>query len=185
MPKPNHSKALLEAGLATFHQRGYHASGVQDVVSTAGVPKGSFYNHFESKDALGLAVLTHYWDQRAEARAILTNATLSGGERLKRYLGDFSYSEDGCLIGNFTAELTNIDAFRERLSELWERWTDMIAGCISDGQRDGSVRSDMPARDMASSVIALLEGAILATRVERSPRPLETAKRTILRLLST
>lgn len=71
MPKPNLKETLLDTGLAAFHRHGYHATGVQDIVSLAGVPKGSFYSHFESKDALSLAAIARYLESRAEARALL------------------------------------------------------------------------------------------------------------------
>ena len=109
MPKPNHKETLLEAGLTAFHRHGYHATGVQEVVSLAGVPKGSFYNHFESKDALGLAALARYWEERAESRALLRDTSVLGLNRLDGHFAALGYSEDGCLIGNFTAELTQHD----------------------------------------------------------------------------
>src|SRR5580692_616447 len=102
MPKPNHKETLLEAGLAAFHRRGYHATGVQEIVTSAGIPKGSFYAHFESKDALGLAA------DRAAARALLRDASLPGLVRLDRYFAALGYCEDGCLVGNFTAELAQL-----------------------------------------------------------------------------
>ena len=184
MPKPNHKDALLDAGLAAFHRRGYHATGVQEIVSSAGVPKGSFYSHFESKDALGLAVLARYWEDRAKARALLRDASLPGLERLDRYFAALGYSEDGCLIGNFTAELAQLDAFRQDLSRLWRRWTDMLSQCLADGQRDGSVRTDVPVAELARTVLALWEGAVLSAKVERGPKPLNIARRTLRRLLA-
>ncbi len=185
MPKPNHKQTLLEAGLAAFHRRGYHATGVQEIVSSAGVPKGSFYSHFESKDALGLAALARYWEEHAEARALLRDANLPGLKRLDRYLAALGYSENGCLIGNFTAELAQLESFREDLSRLWQQWTDAVSQCLSDGQRDGSVRTDVPVKDLARTVLALWEGAVLQAKVERGPEPLNAARRTLRRLLAS
>src|SRR5258708_4888280 len=56
---------LLEAGVATFHRLGFNGCSVQDITEAAGVPKGSFYNHFESKEALGAAALEHFWQDGA------------------------------------------------------------------------------------------------------------------------
>ena len=184
MPKPNHKEGLLDAGLAAFHRRGYHATGVQEIVSSAGVPKGSFYSHFESKDALGLAALARYWEDRAKARAELRDASLPGLERLDRFFASLGYCEDGCLVGNFTAELAQLDAFREDLSRLWREWTEALSQCLGDGQRDGSVRTDVPAAELARTVLALWEGAVLSAKVERSPKALTVARRTLRRLLA-
>src|SRR5437763_13907528 len=116
MPKPNHKEALLDAGLAAFHRRGYHATGVQEIVSSAGVPKGSFYSHFESKDALGLAPLARYWEDRAKARALPRDASLPGLERLDRYFPALGYSAGACMIGHFAAGPAQLAAIRPDLS---------------------------------------------------------------------
>ncbi len=184
MPKPNHRQSVLEAGLAAFHSRGYHATGVQEIVSSIGVPKGSFYAHFDSKDALGLAALARYWEDRGEARAVLHDPSLPGLERLDRHFAALGYSEEGCLIGNFTAELAQLDAFQDPLSRLWRQWADALSQCLADGQRDGSVRTDLPAGDLARTVLALWEGAVLQAKVERGPEPLATTRRTLRRLLA-
>ena len=184
MPKPNHRETLLEAGLAAFHRRGYHATGVQEIVTSAGVPKGSFYAHFESKDALGLAALARYSEDRAAARAPLRDASLPGLQRLDRHFAALGYSEDGCLVGNFTAELAQSDAFREDLARRWRQWTDALAECLAEGQRDGSVRADVPVTELARTVLALWEGAVLSAKLERGPQPLKIARRTLQRLLA-
>jgi TetR/AcrR family transcriptional repressor of nem operon len=57
MAKPNLREEILTAGLATLHGRGFNATSVQDITEAAGVPKGSFYNHFASKEDLGAAVV--------------------------------------------------------------------------------------------------------------------------------
>ena len=184
MPKPNHKETLLAAGLAAFHRRGYHATGVQEIVTSAGVPKGSFYAHFESKDALGLAALARYSADRAATRALLRDASLPGLKRLDRYFAAVGYCEDGCLIGNFTAELAHSDAFRDDLARRWRPWTDALAECLADGQRDGSVRADVPVTELARAVLALWEGAVLSAKLERRPQPLKIARRTLQRLLA-
>ena len=184
MPKPNHKETLLKAGLAAFHRRGYHATGVQEIVTSAGIPKGSFYAHFQSKDALGLAALARFSADRAAMRALLRDASLPGLARLDRYFAAVGYCEDGCLIGNFTAELAHSDAFRDDLARRWRQWTDALAECLADGQRDGSVRADVPATELARTVLALWEGAVLWAKLERGPRLLKVARRTLQRLLA-
>ena len=68
---------LLDAGVQTFSKSGFNGCSVQDITEAAGVPKGSFYNHFESKEALGAAALDHYWsDGGCEWLHILTRSDL-------------------------------------------------------------------------------------------------------------
>src|ERR1700748_2242178 len=60
-PNPEVRKRLLAAGLGLVHARGFAASGVKDITDAAGVPKGSFYAYFASKEAFAAAILEHYW----------------------------------------------------------------------------------------------------------------------------
>src|SRR5216684_1080691 len=105
---------LLEAGVATFHQRGFNGCSVQDITEAAGVPKGSFYNHFESKEALGAAALEHFWQEGAGDRLqILSEPGRAPRDRLRAYfeqaaadMAAIDYT-CGCLVGNLAAELSD------------------------------------------------------------------------------
>src|ERR1700761_5312508 len=82
----NVRERLLEAGVQTFSKSGFNGCSVQDITEAAGVPKGSFYNHFESKEALGAAALEHYWtDGACDRLQILTRTDLPPLERLRTY----------------------------------------------------------------------------------------------------
>jgi TetR/AcrR family transcriptional repressor of nem operon len=86
MAKPNVRERLLDAGVEAFHRRGFNGCGVQEITEAAGVPKGSFYNHFASKEALGAAVLDRYWQQRGDTTLrILEDRDVRPRERLWRY----------------------------------------------------------------------------------------------------
>ena len=86
MPKPNVREQLLEAGLRTLHTQGFNGCAVQDITQAAGVPKGSFYNHFASKEAFGAEVVDVYFDSGlSELRALLTNEKVPPLERLRSY----------------------------------------------------------------------------------------------------
>ena len=61
---------LLEAGVRMFRQSGFNGCSVQDITDAAGVPKGSFYNHYDSKEALGAAAIDHYWSDGACIRSL-------------------------------------------------------------------------------------------------------------------
>src|SRR5882757_4371609 len=86
MTRPNTREKILDAGLETLHRHGFNGCAVQDITTAAGVPKGSFYNHFESKEALGAEVLDRYWAERtATTLRILGDEGLSPITRLERY----------------------------------------------------------------------------------------------------
>src|SRR5947209_19619002 len=105
---------LLEAGVRIFSKSGFNGCSVQDITEAAGVPKGSFYNHFDSKEALGAAALEHYWSDGACDRLdVLIQPDLTPLARLRTYfeqaVADIAAMDYtcGCLIGNMAAELSD------------------------------------------------------------------------------
>ena len=85
MARPSAKEQLIAAGLAILHERGFNGSGVQDITDAAGVPKGSFYNHFESKEAFAAEVLEHYWRQGSCSLAMLSDERVPPLDRLRGY----------------------------------------------------------------------------------------------------
>ena len=83
--QPGLREQLLEAGLDTLHRKGFNATSVQDITDAAGAPKGSFYNHFESKEALAAEALRAYVEKGRARREILRDTKLPPLRRLRRY----------------------------------------------------------------------------------------------------
>jgi len=171
---------LLEAGVQIFSRSGFNGCSVQDITECAGVPKGSFYNHFDSKEALGAAALQRYWsDGACERLAVLTDASLSPLQRLRAYFED-SCAEIvamgytcGCLIGNMTAELSDHSpVISAELAAIYEGWSRRVGDCIRDAQACGEVSSGADPDMLATFALNAWEGAILRARIEKSDRPL-------------
>jgi TetR/AcrR family transcriptional repressor of nem operon len=100
LARPNTRNAILEAAMRLFIERGFNACSVQDVTDAAGVPKGSFYNHFKSKQALAVEILNEYGKGTTD-RSILTDPEIPGLTRLQKHFAAlntyFSRCTDGCL----------------------------------------------------------------------------------------
>jgi TetR/AcrR family transcriptional repressor of nem operon len=184
VPRPQNPEVrqrLLSAGLDLVHARGFAASGVKDITDSAGVPKGSFYAYFASKEAFAAAILEHYWvDIEARLLPILV-ADGSATQRITRFFhaltdeheaGDFLL---GCLIGNLSLELGgSSDAVRAELVSILDRWDTALTGCVASGQsRSGGIRTDLDAVELASMLIEAWEGAALRGKVTRSRGPYE------------
>jgi TetR/AcrR family transcriptional regulator, transcriptional repressor for nem operon len=158
-------------------ERGFNGCSVQDITEAAGVPKGSFYNHFKSKEILAVEIVIQYGKGTTD-RSILTNPKVLPIVRLKKHfaaLNDyFSSCKDGCLVGKLMAEVSG-DAPRIRgaLLNVLETWGEQISCAIAEGQVQGSIRKDLKAGELATFLIDSYEGAILRTRVEKSPRALK------------
>jgi TetR/AcrR family transcriptional repressor of nem operon len=182
MPRPSNPEVrrrLLTAGLDLVHARGFAASGVKDITDAAGVPKGSFYAYFPSKEAFAAAILEHYWsDIEARLLPILAAKGLPQ-KRITRFFhaladeheaGDFLL---GCLIGNLSLELGgSSEPVRAELGRILDRWSTALTTCVHAGQDDyGSIRADLDAGELAALLIEAWEGAALRGKVTRSRAP--------------
>lgn len=180
MPRAGLREQLLAAGLETFHRRGFNATSVQDVTDAAGAPKGSFYNHFESKEALAAEALQKYVEKSRERGSILRDPRLPPLRRLRRYFQALSHDaiEDGfaagCLLGNFAAELSpQSPLLRRRVGEAFAAWVESIAAVIGEAQRAGEMPAKVPAKALAEFTIHAWEGAVLLAKVEKDRAPLD------------
>lgn len=193
MPRPNQRDRLLDAAMERLHAQGFNGSGVQDITADAGIAKGSFYNHFESKAALGAAALERYFRARTCARmAVLHDATLPPLTRLRCYfeslavlLGRSGY-DGGCMIGNMAAELADHSALiRDQLAAHFAEWAGTIEHVVAEAQACGTVRADLPAPTIASFLLNAWEGAILRARVTRDDVPFQDFFRVVFATLAT
>lgn len=172
-------RRLLAAGLELIHAHGFAASGVKDITDAAGIPKGSFYAYFASKEAFAAALVAHYWGD-IEARLLpILERDGAAGDRIVRFFhaladdheaGDFLL---GCLVGNLSLELGGVsEPIRAELLRILDRWGSVLAACVRTGQRPaGDVRGDLDADDLACVLIEAWEGAALRGKVTRSRAP--------------
>ncbi len=174
MPKPSTRDLIFDAAMKLLSEKGFNACSVQDITAEAGVPKGSFYNHFESKEALGVEIVEFYGD-RGNLRDVLADRSIAPLERLRQYfvgLNDMMIDrsfEQGCLLGNFSAELSDQSPLiRAKLAGVYGKWTRMIEATIAEGQADHSIAQDLDARALAGFLLNAWEGATLRARAERS-----------------
>lgn len=169
---------ILAAGRSLFEARGYSALGVAEICKAAGVPKGSFYYFYASKEALALAVVDEHWaDQRREWTRILSGET-GGAQPLDRLRQLFEETEAGqlavqqgcgtvlgCLFGNLSLEMSNqTEAVRARLQEIFDAQVEMVAAVIGEARERGDVTVNDP-REAARSVVAQLEGQVLFAKL--------------------
>ena len=181
-------QTLIESGVVTVHRRGFASVGVREITGAAGVPQGSFSNHFRSKEAFGVAVLDRY----VESTGVIIDATLrdgtrAPGKRLHAYfdavselLGDAGWRH-GCMISNMSLEAAeHSEPLRERLGQIFRDLTRVFADTLRAGQATGEVRPDLDAAEMADVVLAAWNGAMLRMKVDRTGEPLERFKRVCL-----
>ncbi|GAB4567066.1 MAG: TetR family transcriptional regulator C-terminal domain-containing protein [Rhizobacter sp.] len=171
---------LLSAGLTLFLQQGYNATGIQALTDHAGVPKGSFYNHFASKEAFAAAIVERYARnmQRSWER-MMASAPPQPMAAIRHVFSQMlSYHERatcsaGCLIGNFAAEIAlSSEACRQNLMTAQLAWRERLAGLLTAAQASGEIRNDIDATALSALTWAAWEGGLLRMKVERSVQPL-------------
>ena len=159
-----------------LHAGGYTATGIQEIVDKANVPKGSFYNYFDSKEAFGAEVADSYFNRSlTELQAIFGDDSVPPLERLKAYfdkrirtLKAAGYVR-GCLLGNLSLEVADHSAaIRERIADNFRRWSGLLEECIASAQSAGAISNRLPASMLARFVLNSWEGALLRMRVEKS-----------------
>lgn len=173
--------ALIKAGRRIIVEKGYNHAGIQEVLQAVGVPKGSFYHFFSSKEEFGLAIIEY--DSQMHDRIVeqyLGDVNLSPLNRLKRYftfkLEEFETLQyrEGCLFGNLSQEMADQnDRFRLRLQEATDRWRAQFAECIEAAQAAGEISKNQKAQDLAEFCLNSWEGALLQMKVSKSDAPLK------------
>lgn len=172
---------LIEAGAELIAQHGYNATGINAVLKATGVPKGSFYHYFSSKEDFGLAVIVSFAEAYDEALAqLLEDTSVTPLERLQRYFAagraDMLTCDHarGCLIGNLGQELAGqSDVFRDTLDKVFQRWEHRLVTCLNDAQAVGEIAADIDTHDLASFILAGWEGAILRAKTLKSVTPMQ------------
>lgn len=180
MPRPSLRDQLLAAGLETFHLRGFNATSVQDITDAAGAPKGSFYNHFESKEALAAEAVREYVERGKANREILRDVRVPPLRRLRRYFETLSQLvvkagfSPGCLLGNFGAELAaQSPLVSRRVREAFAAWCEVIAQVIGEAQKAGEIPANLSPRSLAEFIIDAWEGAVLRAKLAKDGAPLD------------
>lgn len=191
MPRPANPEVrarLIAAGTELIHTRGFNGCGVKDITDAASVPKGSFYNYFQSKEAFAVEVLVSYWNELERRHSgLLKDPSASPVERVTRFfhaLADEHESHGfalGCLIGNLSLELASSSASAtEQVKALLARWEMLIAATLSSGQADGSVSDSRDPRELAAILIEAWEGAALRGKVDRQRAPYQRFEDSVL-----
>lgn len=184
---------LVRAGLAAVLESGWAATSVERVLTTVGVPKGSFYHYFASKDEFGYALLETYQAftlnrlercfERSAAAGTLTHQLAAflfeASQSMRRYRW-----RRGCLVGVLGQELAGLhDGFRTRLHASVCQWESVLATAIRHAQHRGEVSASVDAERLSRSFWASWEGAVLRARLSRSAAPLVVAVEDFDRLI--
>ncbi|UCJ14777.1 TetR/AcrR family transcriptional regulator [Pseudomonas sp. MM211] len=181
---------IIDVAKSLMTNKGYTAVGLAEVLSAAGVPKGSFYYYFKSKEEFGQALLEEYFCEYLGRVDGIMARPGSGAARLLAYFTYWTETqgtelpEGKCLVVKLGAEVCDLS---EDMRGVLERGTakiiQRIATCVEMGIADGSIDTDESSRAFAESLYQLWLGASLLVKVNKSAESFDTAMSMTKRLL--
>jgi len=193
MNKRDTKKAILEISAGLMYAKGYNNTGIQEILESAGVPKGSFYFYFDSKESLGLAVVD-YFTESVDGLFVkyLCDASVPPLGRLEKLIRFYERSFTktgyrlGCPIGNLSLEMSdNNEKFRERLQASIARLISRIENCLVEAQQQGSIPAGVNVNETASFFFHGFEGAILHMKVVKGLEPITNFRNVIMNFFNT
>jgi TetR/AcrR family transcriptional repressor of nem operon len=184
-------KRILSVGAGIVHNKGFNNTGIQEVLTAAGVPKGSFYFYFQSKNDFGLQLIDFYAQyiflQLEEAKARPESTAL---DRLRQFFAGFLDQFDqnkcrgGCPIGNMAQEMGDLNEdFRERLQTVYAGLQTGIAQLLDQAVSQGQLDIDVDTRELAGFILNAWQGAMLQMKVDKSTGPLHSFERMVFERL--
>ena len=185
--KEDTKEKILRCGAEIIHLKGYNHTGIQEVLQAAGMPKGSFYNYFKSKEDFGLQVIDYFVEFfKDRARGTLEDVNVSPLERIRKFLQDFITLFEsldfacGCPIGNLAQEMGDLSpAFREKLKQSLETMVDLFARVLAEAQAAGQLSKELDVREAAFFLMYSWHGALMHMKALKGPAPLENHLKSI------
>ena len=172
---------LIRSGLEQLTEQGFASSGIDAILKKVGVPKGSFYHYFESKEAFGQAVLQNYAQYFLhKLETHLLDNSYSPLIRIKHFVDDAKAGmirydfKRGCLVGNLGQEVGILpDSFRPQIIETFLSWQACLSRCLEDAQLQGEIAPNANCQLLAENFWVGWEGAVSRAKLIQDTQPLE------------
>jgi TetR/AcrR family transcriptional regulator, transcriptional repressor for nem operon len=182
---------ILDAAQRIMSGKGFSAVGLNEILSSANVPKGSFYHYFESKDALGEAMLSDYFDDYlTDMDRTLNTPAQSAAQRLMNYWLQWAQTQQSfdcqgkCLAVKLGAEVADLsESMRQALKTGTAEIIGRLAVTIEAGAADGSLEVEGRADETAQNLYQLWLGASVMAKIVRDVQPFEAALQMTRRIL--
>ncbi len=167
---------ILDAGIGVLTNKGYNGTGIKEIVDAAGVPKGSFYNHFASKEAFVVEAIEKIATENLDwVSSILTDESMSPKQRLLNFFdaGHELQKEQGfmggCFIGNLCLEMSDENqAIRVATTQVMSKIVKMMGDCLQQAQKLGELPEKVDPYELAEFIHCAWEGAVMRMKGQRS-----------------
>jgi TetR/AcrR family transcriptional regulator, transcriptional repressor for nem operon len=177
---------LLQAAFREVYRSGFQSAGLDTILASTGVTKGALYYHFDSKEALGYAVVDEIIGPDLHIKWL--RPLKSGNDPIDTLIGivqgESVRPEDvrgGCPLNNLAQEMSPLDeGFRKRLANVFQAWQEGIAAALREGQACGRVRRDVKPAEAAGFLIATLEGYVSLAKNAQDAKVMKAGIRNIV-----
>jgi len=172
---------LIRSGVEVLTESGFAAAGIDGILKKVGVPKGSFYHYFKSKEDFGQAVIDNYASYfAAKLDKCLLDESIAPLQRIvqfadgaKQGIVKFEFKR-GCLVGNLGQEVAILpDSYRLVLQNIFAVWESKMAACLDAAKRQGDIKADINCKQQAEYFWIGWEGAVMRARLVQSVQPLD------------
>jgi len=183
---------ILEKGLEVMYRNGYNGTGIQEIVNAAGIPKGSFYSQFKSKEEFLISALELYIKRTFEdVGELLTDKSVSPINRLKNLfqsrleiLESEKMQHLGCFAGNICQEMAgHSETVSKKVDDAFNTFKNSMARCIKEAQKEGEVSGDKNPEVIAEVICNSFQGALLRMKSNGSLKPLHDLKEVIFDMI--
>lgn len=176
---------IIDVAKTIILGKGFSAVGLNEILTAAAVPKGSFYHYFTSKEAFGNALLSDYFDDyTTKLIKDLQQPNLLPTERLRAYFANWletqsnDTTQDKCLVVKLSAEVTDLsESMRSTLQLGTQKVIHLLQACVQEAIDLNTINSADPAETIAQELYYMWLGATLMTKVQHTREALECAMR--------
>jgi len=191
--KQDTKQKIIESGARIIHLKGYYHTGIQEVLEAAGVPKGSFYFYFKSKEDFVLQVIDFFNSMYlGMVDPIATNKALSPLKRIEKifdYFIDFFeglHYTCGCPIGNLSQEMGDLsEAFGSKLAASVEEMAEIYKHLLDEAREANEISQDLNTQETAEFIVSSWHGSLMKMKISKSIAPLKLHKQFILEILKS
>jgi len=191
MGKSDAKESIIKHGAQLVHSRGYNNTGLSDILNAAGVPKGSFYFYFKSKDDFGLALLGYYWEFiQGMINAHFSDKSKPPLKRLENFIDAYQKFfkrigfRGGCPIGNLMQEMSDLNEdFRAKVGDIYSLMKKGFAGLLDEAHEKGDIPASIDIDSMSQFILNSWEGSIMHMKLTKSDEPLNLFKHIVFEQL--
>lgn len=184
---------IIRKGLRPLYRQGYNATGVQEIVESANIPKGSFYNYFKSKEDFAVACMQYFTTREVETmQSTLSDLQYSPLDRVRLlyqkkidYLSKTSRFSLGCFLCNMTLEMADVsEVIAEEAARCFEKEYQPMITCLHEAQTSGDISADTDVVQLVHLIRNCWLGALVMMKAEKTEKPLEDFTQQLEKILA-